>query len=512
MIKKIILSFFCLGVLAPRYSHAQFKQNDLNRVEELFKSKEKEKYELITYYLINNDYYFSAVLFAKQYLAESHNIPPLFEKALEKIVLKAGTESFSDLNYEILKRHQAPTLKLALGLKYFKEDKYAAAISELQKIPEDHRFYPESLFVTGSALHITRKYSEAQAYYIHCVDAANKFQSQFKQDKLKRYYSIIAENCLIHQARILYREKKYQEAVTAFEKIPKNSYLWPHVLLEKAWSYYKLEDYNRTLGLLVTYKSPLLSSYFFPEGEILNTLAYYRLCLYQDALKVTEQYYQVYRPRSEELKALIDANKNSEDFFFKILFDENNNQKNSFLGKLSTQVKKKVKFNLDLLSYKKAQEELKKIESMKETEFISMLKTELNDSIKVRKTKLNHMAHKYLVQFVNSIYQYSHNMFDIQLDIMSNQRSLIYRNSQLVSDRARGEISNVKQSELQRFWTFKGAFWADELGDYTFGLKSNCEEVKIQKSQQEKEKEDLESGSEQEVEIEVPNPILNKGP
>lgn len=499
-----LISFF---LISPAF--AQFNKSDLNRVEELFKTNEKDKLELITYYLINNNYYFSAVLFAKQYLAENKEISPLFERALQKIMLKAGTETFSDLNFEILKKHDVPALKLALGIKYFKNNQFLESVAELKKVPEEHRFYPESQFIRGSALQLSKQYPQALEQYDQCIESANKFISKFKQEKLKRYYSLMAENCIIHKARILYRQQNFTESVHSYEKISKNSYLWPYILLEKAWSYYQLKDYNRTLGLNVTYKSPLMDSYFFPEAEVLNALSYYRLCLYQDALKVIEQYYEVYKPRSEELRKLVDANKNSEDYFIRAIFEKRNDKTNSFLTKLSTQIKKKVKFNLDLLSYKKAEEELKRIEKMQETSFVKLLKSELKDSIKMRTKKLNHFVHKYFVDFINSVYIYSHNMFDIKLDIMSNQRSLIYRNTGLVSDRARGDLTHVSRTSKQHFYTFKGAFWADELGDYSFGLKSNCEEVKIVKTKEEREKEDSEQGQEEEVEIQVDNPITS---
>jgi hypothetical protein len=36
----------------------------------------------------------------------------------------------------------------------------------------------------------------------------------------------------------------------------------------------------------------------------------------------------------------------------------------------------------------------------------------------------------------------------------------------------------VKRSKFEYFWNFHGAFWADELGDYSLGLKSNCKTLK----------------------------------
>ena len=32
----------------------------------------------------------------------------------------------------------------------------------------------------------------------------------------------------------------------------------------------------------------------------------------------------------------------------------------------------------------------------------------------------------------------------------------------------------VERNEKQYFWDFNGEFWADELGDYVFALKSEC--------------------------------------
>jgi hypothetical protein len=71
----------------------------------------------------------------------------------------------------------------------------------------------------------------------------------------------------------------------------------------------------------------------------------------------------------------------------------------------------------------------------------------------------------------------SYEMFNIKLEIMSKKRDLVYSSKKLISDRGRGSFDNVKRSSEQHFWTFDGAFWADELGEYSFGLKSNCETV-----------------------------------
>ena len=37
-----------------------------------------------------------------------------------------------------------------------------------------------------------------------------------------------------------------------------------------------------------------------------------------------------------------------------------------------------------------------------------------------------------------------------------------------------GDIKNLKRDSGQYLWDFNGEFWADELGDYVFSLKSSC--------------------------------------
>ncbi len=79
--------------------------------------------------------------------------------------------------------------------------------------------------------------------------------------------------------------------------------------------------------------------------------------------------------------------------------------------------------------------------------------------------------------FINDIHRFSYELFNVKLDILSKKRNLMYKNEEFANTRSRGDISNVKRSPSQHFWTFNGEFWADELGDYSFGLKNNCKVI-----------------------------------
>jgi hypothetical protein len=65
-------------------------------------------------------------------------------------------------------------------------------------------------------------------------------------------------------------------------------------------------------------------------------------------------------------------------------------------------------------------------------------------------------------------------MFNLKLELLSKKRDDLYNIGKKLEIRERGNQSNVNQNSSQYFFDFNGSFWADELGDYSFGLSSQC--------------------------------------
>ncbi|WP_127715865.1 hypothetical protein [Halobacteriovorax sp. HLS] len=455
---------------------------DFRKAEREFNSKRKSNLVIFNE-LFKSKYYFSAVPFAAEHIIESQKITEDFEEQLEVLLLKTGTNTLAGLPNKDLLKHNSATLQLVYALKMFREKRYKNARIVAERISLKNKFAPEALYIAGTSRELLNDLSRAQDRFNKCIKISEKFMGNADKEKLKRYYSVINESCVIHNARILYKQKLYAKAIEMYNSIPKSSYRWPYTLIEKAWANYYLEDFNRSLGLVVTYKSPLLSSYFFPEAEVLNALSYYRLCLYSDTLSTIDQYYKVYKSRSDSLKSVILPNKDSHDYFIKLAFGslKETEKINPYVRNLITQIRKKIKFSVDLVSYKKAKNELKYLKKRKQTAFSKKLTRSVEHSIHWRTQQLNHYVKKQMFIFINDIHKYSYEMFNIKLEVMSKQRDLIYRNKELISNRSRGSLENVNRKIDEHFWNFEGSFWADELGDYSYGLKSNCKTVKVSK-------------------------------
>lgn len=429
--------------------------------------------------LIDGGFYYSAIPYVNNYLENHSLIDAELEKQIELLVLRTGTMAVLNIDSQRLSLFKIPSVSLVLGTRLFNQQQYKKAYEVLDQIPDTHIFSIESYLIKGTIKNLDRKYIEAESLYNRCFKNAERQESKVKGDKLKRYYNYLKETCLIRTGRIQLEQKNYSAALEIYNKIDKTSYKWPYLILDKAWANYYLKDYNRTLGLTVTYKSPLLDSYFFPEAEVLTALSYYNLCLWDDSMLVVDNFYNKYRQQALELKNILGQNRNSNTYFLDLYYADSDTRAalNPFIKNLINQTRKQVKFNLDLASLAGAKEELKKLERLKnQNDFTLLLKKNLEATITFMSAKINFYIKKEIFQFVNEIHKHSYSMFNLKLELLSKKRDDLYTPASAQKDRQRGESQNIKRSTDQYFFDFNGSFWADELGDYSFGLESKCKE------------------------------------
>ena len=442
------------------------------------KDTSKYRNQNIAHELIDGGFYFSAIPYINNYLEENMTIDEQLESDIETLVVKTGTMAVLNLDEKKLEKFSIPSISLILGTRLFNKESFEKSYEILSRIPDSHKFAIEANLMKGTIKNLQRKHIEANNLYELCIKKATQQENVSGNDKLKRYYSYLKETCIIRTARLKIEEKKYDEALVLYEQIDKRSYKWPYILMDKAWANYYLKDYNRSIGLTVTYKSPLLESYFFPEAEVLMALSYYNLCLWDDSLKVVEHFYDYYRPKADALKEIIGQNKKSNTYFLDLYYADPKTRENlnPFIRNLITQTRKQVKFNLDLASLKAAKEELAQINNLKnKNDFTKSLAANLESTINFISTKINFYIKKEIFSFINEIHKHSYSMFNLKLELLSKKIEEIY-NTKLNQnpERNRGAEININRKPNQYFFDFNGSFWADELGDYSFGLKSQC--------------------------------------
>jgi hypothetical protein len=466
----VLLTVLLIGQEASATAKAAFEISK--------KDHSKERNRRIAHELIDGEFYFSAIPYINNYLEEHSEMDPELEKDIEILVVKTGTMAVLNLEEKKLEKFSIPSVSLILGTRLFNNEKYDKAYEILSRIPESHQFALEANLMKGTIKNLQRRHIEALGMYTLCSQKAAAQEAKVSGEKNKRYFTYLKETCIIRAARVKIEDKKFDEALVLYEQIDKRSYKWPYILMDKAWANYYLGDYNRAIGLTVTYKSPLLESYFFPESEVLTALSYYNLCLWDDSLKVVDHFYEFYQPKADALKEILNQNKKSNTYFLDLYYADSDTRENlnPFIRNLITQTRKQVKFNLDLASLKAAKDELAMLKKLKnKNEFTIDLEGNLGSTIGFISAKINHYIKKEIVIFINEIHKHSYSMFNLKLELLSKKREEIYNTkTDQSSDRNRGSEKNVNRKITQYFFDFNGSFWADELGDYSFGLKSQC--------------------------------------
>lgn len=440
----------------------------------LFSALEANSKNLKNY--MQNGWYFSAL---HRFLLDYGKAPTISKdhlKVLESLLTRTGVEVLQDYRQELIERFDSPSIHFHFGRAFVERGDFDNAIKKLKLVPESHRYASEALYLKAFAeTKRGKKLGEVGNDLNLCISLAKQKEKKVSSGPLARYYQFIRESCVIFAARESFNQNEWQKSLDYYRSVSKKSFKWPNLLLEMAWSTYHLGDYNRSLGLLVTYQNPLLESYFFPEAELVTAMNYFRLCLWEDTLNVVDHFYEEYKNKTEVLHRILISQKDSQTYFYDLLRMKAQEREkiHPFVHKLALQISKEMRYMLDMSTIKKIDIELEKIKKAdaKNTKMIAHLEA-LKENWKGR---INFYAKEQYIRFINQVYFFSEEMFKIKLEVLSQKKDLIYKKRELVSSRSRGSFSEVKRSRFEYFWKFNGSFWADELGDYSFGLQSNCQ-------------------------------------
>jgi len=427
--------------------------------------------------LSNSDMHFTAVSFVKELLAQSGG---RFDKELDftidEIVSQAGVRQFEVLPLEILRRSSAPTLRYIVAKKQFRLGKYQDVLETINaSIPREHPVKPYALNLEGSAYSIMRKYDNAVAAYKECATRSEKMRSSSDDDKRKKQYEINRDICLAGIARSQFASGKYDLANSSYLDIPKSSYIWPDILFEEAWNSFYLRNYNRTLGKLVTYKAPIFDFVFNPEIDVLRSLTYMELCMWGDAVNSVNQFYAKYENQSQGVRDFI--KKKGKDYkYFYLLAKSRMTDKvrgNELLNNLLRSIVNDPAYGEMYLAFNKGKDEIEKLNGLKNPRLKRSLQQGLRESLVMQRDLIGSYVRKRLLLDMDKLDKAFEGMSYIKLEILAMRKNEIYEFDSNIS-RSRGDIANLQRTDKQYFWTFNGEFWADELGDYVFSLKSEC--------------------------------------
>jgi hypothetical protein len=290
-----------------------------------------------------------------------------------------------------------------------------------------------------------------------------------------RQLEINRDFCRVGIGRVYFNFHHYEKAKSAYLDLEKKSYIWPEILFEEAWNSFYLKNYNRTLGKLVTYKAPILSYVYNPEIEILNALTYFELCMYDDVTKSVERFYREYGSTYKIVERFLENHGRDYRYYYLLAKSKKEGKRRSTKGlnKMINYIVRDPVFLEMYDSFNRAKAEFSRAEQRGGREF-NFLQRLYKNSLLRERNMIGAYVRSSLLDMKNSLANSLQGMSSIKLEILKQRKRALYANKSFVTKK-RGNIKNLKRTDKQYFWNFNGEFWADELGDYVFSLKSRCE-------------------------------------
>lgn len=426
--------------------------------------------------LVKGGYYYSVVPWMKDFLVKNNG--PLdgdMEAALDEMLEHTGVKLFESLPEDVLKRSNTANIRYILAKRLMGREKYREAIAELNGVSVNHSSYPFVANLRGVAHAALGMNAEAITDFHDCFRASEKQAGKVDSLMAKGQIEANRDFCTAGMARVLFAAQDFKKAELTFLDISKDSFVWPQILFEEAWNSYYLKNYNRTLGKLVSYRAPVFDFIFKPEIEVLKALTYLKMCLYDDAKNTVDSFYSELLVPSQELRRFLLSKGKDYRYYYDLVADHE-------LGKSMPL----AIVDVILRSVRKdpAFIELKGSISGAIAEY-NALRKQANGSMKANLSKnIQTVVDEYrntIGSYVRSsltgkyaeLYTTFQGMSYIKLEVLAQRKERLYQ-SETAPGQKRGDVKYIERNDKQYFWTFNGEFWADELGDYVFALRSEC--------------------------------------
>jgi tetratricopeptide (TPR) repeat protein len=295
---------------------------------------------------------------------------------------------------------------------------------------------------------------------------------------------LLRESAFLQLARIHYENRQNRYAIFYYGKMPWGGENWLEGLWEASYAHYRIADYEKTLGNLLTLQSPYFRDEYFPESWVLKAMVYYENCRYPEARKILQDLDSRYGPVFEELDAFTAKQKRPVAYFD--LIDEA--MKSTATDAHTGTLRKIMRLAFTDPNIKRLVETIGEIEGELDVGIgerraafrQSALAKQLSDALNAEREKLieeaGARARQKLEYERDQLRALLAQALRIQIEVSRKEREAL--EGSLAKG---GQVEVVRDlqfsyavSDEHLFWPYEGEFWRDELGTYAYTLTKGC--------------------------------------
>ncbi len=290
----------------------------------------------------------------------------------------------------------------------------------------------------------------------------------------------LRELAFLQLARIHYQNRQNRYAIFYYDKMPWGGERWLEGLWESSYAHYRIGNYEKSLGNLLTLQSPYFRDEYFPESYVLKAIIYYENCRYPEARQVLESFAALYEPVYADLARITSAERTS-DATYEML-------RQAAQGAGIT--RKILKLAYTDQNVQRLAESIGEIEGESDValggrrpEFReSALGKELLDKLRKERVSLveeiGGRARAKLEYERDQLRQLLAAALRIQIEVSHKEREALEG-----SIAKGGQVDVVRDlkyshavSDEHLYWPYQGEFWRDELGTYSYTLTKGCKD------------------------------------
>ena len=411
-------------------------------------------------------------------------------KSLEKLYLIAddlGDDTL--LNYALSKvtlrtfpRAQKNMLYFRIGESQISAGKFKEGIKSLRNVSSNSDQFYKAKYLEGLAMAELGRPDRAVRVFSAIVSARSKTAAN---DPIKA----AARSGL---ARAYYQDKKWNDAIKNYVKIPKDSPLWHEIIFELGWSYLRAGKFRSALSQFQTLHSSFYEDFYQPESLILRSIVYLYICRYDEMGKVLDKFVEVYKPAHKQVKAYLASNPGEVSTFNQVQsaladYRKSKGKNKGKNTKLPFLIVRKLGWDKQYVKsanyIKNVEDEIRLLQSLPAAYQksgvgqygLNVLKTRISKAKKSSGKKLLEKLNDIQIEIFNLMEQEGfarYEMINSNRKILKQKISGNYVEDQNV-DKKRSRSFYVKNG--YEYWPFQGENWIDELGNYHYLGGSRCQ-------------------------------------
>jgi tetratricopeptide (TPR) repeat protein len=342
---------------------------------------------------------------------------------------------------------------------------------------EEGDVYAKARFLDGLVLYAEGNGNAALESFKDVVRLTNPRRARAPDPRTR-------ELAFLQLARLHYEHKQNRYAIFYYDKMPWGGDSWLEGLWESSYAHYRIGDYEKSLGNLLTLQSPYFREEWFPESWILKAIIYYENCRYPEARAILDEFHALYEPVHGELDRLT-ARQVPPSGFFDLIEDV---QKGRGAG---GQMRRIMKAAFTDNNVKRLDEAILEVEAemdkglgaRREAFRNSSLAVDLKSRLGAERKRLvdeaGARARAKLEYERDALKDLLQQALRIKIEVSRKEREAL--ESSLARggpvDVIRDYRYSVAVSDEHQYWPYDGEFWRDELGTYTYTLTKGCRDT-----------------------------------